>query len=56
MNSRIPLEHVGLFSMKERAEMLGGYLSIISEPKKGTTIGFTFATSRQLNMKAEVHR
>ncbi len=30
--------HIGLFSMKERAAMVGGTLSIESKPQKGTTV------------------
>jgi signal transduction histidine kinase len=31
-------EHLGLFGMRERAEMIGGNLLIESAPGKGTTI------------------
>jgi signal transduction histidine kinase len=31
-------EHLGLFGMRERIEMLGGTLAIESEPGKGTTV------------------
>ena len=42
MNSTIPLGHIGLLGMKERAELLGGPLSINSKPGKGTSIRFSF--------------
>jgi signal transduction histidine kinase len=45
MNSTVVLEHIGLQSMKERVEMLGGYLSIESKPSKGTSLAFTFPVS-----------
>jgi len=45
MDSAIPIGHVGLLGMKERAELLGGYLSIDSNPAKGTSIGFSFPVS-----------
>ncbi len=51
MNSTIQLGHMGLLSMKERAELLGGYLSINSQPGKGTSIGFSFPVSSQVTMK-----
>jgi signal transduction histidine kinase len=31
-------EHLGLFGMRERVEMLGGQFTIESEPGKGTTV------------------
>jgi two-component system NarL family sensor kinase len=31
-------EHIGLISMRERAAMIGGNISIISEPGKGTKV------------------
>ncbi|MFB0559042.1 MAG: ATP-binding protein [Dehalococcoidales bacterium] len=51
MNSATPLGHMGLLGMKERAELLGGYLSINSNPRKGTSISFTFPVSSQITMK-----
>jgi len=36
--------HLGLFGMKERAEMLGGNLNITSQPGSGTSILLTFPT------------
>ncbi len=45
INSTAALEHIGLQSMKERAEMLNGYLSIESKPRKGTLLAFTFPVS-----------
>jgi signal transduction histidine kinase len=44
-NSAAALEHIGLQSMKERAEMLNGYLSIESKPGRGTSLAFTFPVS-----------
>jgi signal transduction histidine kinase len=54
MDSEIPLGHMGLLGMKERAELLGGYLSINSRPRKGTSIYFTFPVSPRVTMKAKV--
>lgn len=54
MDSEIPLGHMGLVGMKERAELLGGYLNIDSSPRKGTSIGFTFPVSSRVTMKAKV--
>lgn len=45
MNSTTPLGHIGLLGMKERAELVGGYLCMNSNPGKGTSISFTFAVS-----------
>lgn len=36
--------HLGLLGMKERAEMLGGNLSVTSKPGSGTSIVLTFPT------------
>ena len=36
--------HLGLLGMKERAEMLGGNLSVTSKPRSGTSIVLTFPT------------
>jgi two-component system nitrate/nitrite sensor histidine kinase NarX len=38
-------EHVGLVIMRERAERLGGSLSIESEPGDGTRVSLTFSVS-----------
>ncbi len=46
MNSAAELEHIGLQSMKERAEMLNGYLGIESKPGRGTLLALTFPVSR----------
>jgi len=40
-NSSVPIGHMGLLGMKERAEMLGGNLSIISKPGNGTMVVLT---------------
>jgi signal transduction histidine kinase len=37
MNSNLTLEHVGIMGMKERAELLGADLILMSTPGKGTT-------------------
>ncbi|MEE9399726.1 MAG: sensor histidine kinase, partial [Dehalococcoidales bacterium] len=50
MNSGIKLGHMGLLGMKERAELLGGYLHINSHPGEGTSIGFSFSASSRVNM------
>lgn len=50
MNSKIPLKHLGLLGMKERAELLCGNLSINSKPGEGTLICYTFSVSSQLPM------
>jgi two-component system sensor histidine kinase DegS len=54
MNSTIHPGQIGLLSMKERAELLGGYLSINSKPGKGTSVNFSFPVSFQVTMKARV--
>jgi len=54
MNSKIPLEHMGLFGMKERAELLGGHLSINSSLGEGTSISFAVPISSRLTMKTKV--
>ncbi len=40
-DSNVPIGHMGLLGMKERAEMLGGNLSIISTPGNGTVVVLT---------------
>jgi signal transduction histidine kinase len=32
--------HIGLVSMRERAEAAGGRFALVSEPGKGTTVDF----------------
>ena len=54
VNSKIPLRHMGLIGMKERAKLLGGYLSINSHPGEGASIGLTFPISSRLTVKTEV--
>ncbi len=56
MSSKIPLQHMGLTGMKERVELLGGYLSINSKPGKGTSVGFTFPVISRLTMKTKTWR
>lgn len=43
-NNEVLVGHLGLLGMKERAEMLGGNLSITSKPRLGTSIVLTFPT------------
>lgn len=40
-----PLTHMGLLGMKERAELLGGFLKVDSSEGKGTSVGFVFPVS-----------
>ena len=37
MNSSLNLERVGILGMRERADLLGAKLTIVSTPGKGTT-------------------
>lgn len=50
MDKEITLEHMGLFGMRERAELLGGSLEIHSLPDEGTSISLSFLTSSELLM------
>ena len=43
---------MGLENMRERASLLGGTLTIESQPSKGTTVRFGAEYSRSLNLKA----
>jgi len=43
--SAIPLEHMGLLGMQERARLLGGNLIIDSSSGRGTTVHFSFPLS-----------
>lgn len=54
MNSAIPLEHMGLLGMKERAQLLGGYLSINSNLGQGTSISFILPISSRQTMETRV--
>lgn len=45
IRSAIPLEHMGLLGMQERARLLGGNLSIASQAGRGTTVNFSFPLS-----------
>lgn len=45
-------EHVGLAIMRERADQLGGALSIESDPGEGTRVQLTFSTSRPVKTRA----
>ena len=56
MNSKIILQHIGLISMKERAELLGGRLVLSSNLQKGTSIGFSFPVSSRLTKKIKAGR
>jgi len=40
--NKTPLAHMGLISMRERAELLGGHLKVDSHPGQGTKISFTY--------------
>lgn len=44
-----PENHLGLKGMKERAEVIGGNMTIESEPGKGTTISLTVPTEFEAN-------
>jgi len=49
INNRMSPLHMGIIGMKERAELLDGYLTIESSPGKGTMIRFSFpAYSREI--------
>jgi len=50
-NERSPV-HMGLVGMRERAELLGGYLTIDSGRGRGTAIRFAFPVSEGHGMKA----
>ena len=52
--SQTPLAHIGLISMKERAALLGGHLSIDSNPGRGTRISLTYPVSSQPSRKTRV--
>ncbi|MBA7506637.1 hypothetical protein ES706_05330 [subsurface metagenome] len=43
-NNEVLVGHLGLLGMKERAEMLGGNLSVTSKLRLGTSIVLTFST------------
>ena len=43
IDSRIRPSHIGLLSMKDRAEMIGAHLDIDSHLGKGTSISFAFS-------------
>ena len=51
LSSVVPLEHMGLVGMKERARLLGGSLIINSNPGQGTSIDFTFPISSRVAME-----
>jgi len=42
MDNRVRPDHIGLLSMKDRAEMIGACLEIDSRSDEGTSISFTF--------------
>ena len=54
MNSTMPLQHIGLFGMQERAKLLGGYLRIDSNVGQGTVIRFSFPVSSSLAIATKV--
>lgn len=43
LEGSLSLSHLGLLGMKERAELLGGHLSIQSKPGQGTVVSLTLA-------------
>jgi signal transduction histidine kinase len=47
IDNRLRPEHVGLLSMKDRAELIGARLEIDSHPGEGTSIRFTFYPASQ---------
>ena len=47
VNNSLALGHMGLAGMKERAEMLGGTLSINSSPRKGTLVVLTIPLTKE---------
>ena len=47
IDNRMRPEHIGLLSMKERAELIGARLQIDSNSGEGTTISFTFCPASQ---------
>ncbi|HEY41824.1 MAG TPA: sensor histidine kinase [Dehalococcoidia bacterium] len=47
IDNRLRPEHIGLLSMKDRAELIGAYLEINSHPGEGTSISFTFCPASQ---------
>ena len=42
INSTMMLEHMGLIGMQERAKLIGGTVSIESNPGKGTVVSLKF--------------
>ncbi len=42
IKNAIPLEHMGLLGMQERARLLGGVLNIVSETGRGTMVELSF--------------
>jgi signal transduction histidine kinase len=42
MDNRVRPDHIGLLSIKDRAELIGACLEINSHPDEGTSISFTF--------------
>jgi signal transduction histidine kinase len=51
MNSPIPLEHMGLMGMRERAELLDGVINIDSKQGEGTTVFLSFTLSAKTPRK-----
>lgn len=54
MNNTILLEHMGLQGMRERAELLGGFLNIDSKPGEGTSVSFSFPVASLVAKKVGV--
>jgi len=48
--------HIGLLSMKERADLIGACLKIDSKPGEGTTISLTFSPTSQQTTSAVIGR
>jgi signal transduction histidine kinase len=42
IDNRVRPDHIGLLSMKDRAELIGACLEIDSRSDEGTSISFTF--------------
>ena len=54
INNTVPLQHMGLIGMQERAKLLGGSLDIRSIPGQGTSICFAFPVSSRLAIPTKV--
>jgi len=54
MNSTMPLQHMGLIGMQERAKLLGGYIRIDSKVGQGAVISFSFPVSSGIAVATKV--